>query len=209
MPDIITGLKFRKSDPSRMHIYLDGEYAFSVSHTAAAGLEVGAGLDNTRIAEFKRADEVYRACRQALRYLGFRPRSCKEIEKYLNSKGYTSQAVQGAVERLTEQRYLNDMAFAGFWVENRKSFRPRSLSALRYELRQKGIADEIITAALAGINEEELAWRAAKGKVRNWRNLKKEHFQKKMLSFLSRRGFSYEVSKSAWRRVWSDLHSED
>jgi regulatory protein len=192
-----------------MQIYLNGEYAFSVSHTAAASLEIGASLDKTRIAEFKQADEVYRACRQALRYLGFRPRSCKEIEIYLNSKGYTLQAVQGAVERLRRQKYLDDLEFARFWVENRKSFQPRSSFALRYELRQKGIDDEVITAVLSGTSDDELAWLAAKGKIQNWRKLQKENFQKKVLSFLSRRGFNYEVSKSACNRVWSDLHSDD
>ncbi len=59
-----------------------------------------------------------------------------------------------AIERLTDLGMLDDEAFARAWVESRDRARPRGERALRAELRQKGVADRAMAAALA---ERELA----------------------------------------------------
>ena len=76
---------------------------------------------------------------------------------------------------------------------------------MRYELRQKGLAAELIDSLLAELNEDELAWAAVERKLYQWQNLGEEDFRKKILGFLSRRGFKYEVAHRVFDRAWSQV----
>ncbi len=79
------------------------------------------------------------AYQKALNYLAARPRSVAEVDGYLQRKGYLETTIQIVLERLQAHQYLDDDAFARFWIDNRNRFRPRGTPALRQELRQKGL----------------------------------------------------------------------
>ncbi len=49
------------------------------------------------------------------------------------------QAIARVIDYLSEMHYVDDEAFAEFWVDQRETFRPRSRLALRQELAQKGL----------------------------------------------------------------------
>ncbi len=83
------------------------------------------------------------------RFLEARPRSVSEVRRRLSSAGYRPALVETAIERLTELGFLDDEAFARSWIESRDRAHPRGARALRSELRQKGIADEVVTQVLA------------------------------------------------------------
>jgi regulatory protein len=131
------------------------------------------------------------------------------MRRYLDNKGYSSEAVKATIERLQQASYLDDEEFARSWLRDRERFRPRSRQALRYELRQKGIADEVIDAALADLKEDELAWVAVEKKLHQWRNLDEEEFKKKVLGFLGRRGFNYELAREVCERAWGSLYGAE
>ena len=139
--------------------------------------------------------------------MGFRARSRQEVEQYLVKKGYTPPVVAATIQRLLDQEYLDDEVFARWWLENRQQFRPRSQRALRYELRQKGIANEIIETLFTNLDEEELAWAAVSPKLAQWQNFDQEKLKQKVLGFLSRRGFNYEIAHRIFDRAWTDLSS--
>jgi len=79
------------------------------------------------------------------------------------------------------------------------------LRALRYELRRKGLADEVIEEALAGIQVEESAYRAAEKKARQLSRKDRTTFQRKLVDYLARRGFDYEVARGVAARYWDEL----
>jgi regulatory protein len=112
------------------------------------------------------------------------------------------------VERLERAGLLDDDAFARYWVENRERFRPRGLHALRYELRRKGIGDEVIERALASIDVSASAYRAAEAKARQLRHQDPVTFRRKLLDYLARRGFEYEVAQDATERHWTELKED-
>jgi regulatory protein len=85
----------------------------------------------------------------AARFLEVRPRSVEEVRRRLRDAGYRAELVDGAIERLTDLGMLDDAAFATSWVESRDRARPRGARALRDELRRKGVAPDVIEAALA------------------------------------------------------------
>jgi regulatory protein len=106
---------------------------------------------------------------------------------------------------------LNDEAFARYWLENRDTFKPRSSRALRYELRQKGIADSVIDAILTSYDEDDAAYRAALGQAQKLTRQTKDAFvlRSKLLAFLSRGGFSFDTSRTAVDRLLTELDEKE
>ncbi len=201
MTQTITNLTRQKRDKTRLNIFLDGTYAFSLSMEAARGLQRGQELGPADIARLQSEDEAHRAYAQALRLLGYRARSEGEITRALQQKGYTAVAIDTAMARLQDQRYIDDEAFARAWLEHRGRFRPRSARALRYELQQKGVDRETINHVLLEVDEDAAAWNAVAGKLDRWGALDQEALRKKVMGFLSRRGFGYDIMRTVWRKV--------
>jgi regulatory protein len=99
---------------------------------------------------------------------------------------------------------VNDTEFALTWVENRSEFRPRGQRALRMELRQKGLSEGVIQQALADLDEESLAYQAARKRAARLSQLEETDFKRKLQSFLARRGFAYETIYEVVNRVWDE-----
>lgn len=204
----ITGLKMQKGDRERVSVFLDEEYAFSVSLMAAAGLKKGQTLSGAEAAMLEQEGQTHLAYQRAVRYLALRPRSRAEIEGYLRGKGDSEETVAQALARLEGGGYIDDQQFARFWVENRLRFRPRGSRAMRYELRQKGLAPDDIDAALEGLEEGEAAWDAVAGKLERWQGLDEREFLQKVTAFLSRRGFGFDVCRDVGRRAWEQVQAQ-
>jgi regulatory protein len=205
----VTRMMVQKHNKERVSIFLDEEYAFSLEIMAAAQLRKGQMLSAAEVAELQGHDEQVRAYLAAVRLLGIRPRSRVEIERALKGKEYREGAIAYAVERLQREGYIDDADFARFWSENRSQFRPRSSRALRYELRQKGVASEDMTEALEAVDDDEAAWAAAATRLRQWQNLPADEARQKLYAFLARRGFSFERSRRVWRRVEEEMAKEN
>lgn len=207
----ITSLEVQKRNKERVNIYIEGEYALAVTMPAALGLKKGQFLSDAEIERLEEQDQRSKAYHHALFYLGFRSRSGAEIERYLRDKKYTPEVIDETVTRLQQEGYIDDSAFAQMWVENRERLNPKSARALRYELKQKGVGNQAIDAALSELDEPELARRALEKKVRQWTGLEEMQFRKKAMGFLSRRGFGYgvirEVVDQAWESVQPDAEN--
>jgi regulatory protein len=204
----ITMLQMQKRNKERVNVFLDGEYAFAVALNLALTLKKGQRLSAAEVEQFQQDGEVDLAFQRAVRYLGMRPRSSAEIESYLKRKEYDEAIVEVVVRRLHEHHYLDDEAFARFWVDNRNRFRPKGGQALRYELRQKGVERETIDSTLEEQDEDGAAWAAVEPKLGRWADLDKFEFEQKLMNFLARRGFRFDVCRRAAAQAWEQLQAE-
>jgi regulatory protein len=205
----ITALEYQKKNPDRVSVYLDGRFAFGLPAIVAVRLAPGQFLSDAETEALQEQGAVESAYNRALNYLSYRPRSRAEMEAYLQKCDVTDSQVDGIIERLERAGLLDDEAFARFWVENRESFRPRGLRALRYELRAKGISDEIIEGALAVVDVSESAYQSATKKARQMEHLDRETFCRKIVEYLARRGFEYEVARETAERHWTELTADE
>ncbi len=204
----ITALKAQKRNQNRISVYLDGQYAFGLARIVAAWLQVGQELTPEQIAKLQAQDTVEVAYQKALRFLSYRPRSEAEVQQRLTKHGYTEADIETVMQRLRENRFVQDTEFARQWVENRSTFRPRSHRALAIELRQKGVGEETIQDALTDAeDDEELAYQAALRRLQRYENLDWEAFREKLGGFLLRRGFTYGTVAPVVRRLWQELQS--
>ena len=204
MGRIITGLKAQKRNHRRVNVDLDGEFAFGVERIVAAWLQVGQELSEEKIASLQEEDRREAAYQKALNFIQYRERSEAEIQQHLKEQKLPEEIASEVIERLRRSGLVNDQRFAQTWVENRNEFHPRSRRALAYELRQKGIDPGAIQEALQDVDEEQMAYQAAVKQSRKFQALEWPDFRQKMLGFLARRGFSYEISASAAARVWEE-----
>ena len=175
----------------------------------ATRLRKGQPLSDAEIAALRTQDDVDKAYQAALHYLAARPRSRTEVERQLARKGHAPEAVDAALNRLEQREYVDDEAFAAYWVDNRSRFRPRSAAALRYELRQKGVDAASIQAATEELDEAAAAWTAVESRLSRWQSLTEDELEQKIASFLARRGFSVAIARQTTRRAWEELHPTD
>ena len=205
----ITSLKVQKRNNQRLNVYLDGDFTFGLSRYVAAWLHVGQELTEEKISELLIEDAQETAYQKSIRFIGYRMRTNAEVERHLRKKGIEQHVISQVIERLEEKGLLNDMNFAQMWIENRSEFRPRSYRMLASELRHKGIAAEIIQDTMEITTpEEELAYLAAKKRVRRFEHLEWQDFKRKLGSYLARRGFSYSVIKPVIEQIWTEKNQE-
>ncbi len=200
----ITALRLQKKNRQRVNVYLDGEYAFALQAVLATSLKVGQALSPEETAQLQVRDAVEVAYEKVLGFLSYRPRSRVEVEAYLQRRRVAPEATEAAVSRLLRAGLLDDEAFARYWVENRELFRPRGTRALRYELRQKGVADGVIERVLEGIDETDSAYRAAGERARRLSKADYQTFRQRLGGFLQRRGFGYDIVKQTVDRLWRE-----
>ncbi len=206
----VTGMEVQKRNKKRVNVYLDGDYAFSLSLDDAARLRKGQVLTDGEVDTLRRIDAVSRAMDTAAHFLSYRPRSVQEVRRKLEEHDISADVVELALEKLDAMGYLDDHAFAAFWVNERSNSKPLSPKALKYELRQKGIEDPIIAEVVGeSAPEDEMAYRAAHNRALRLRGSTRIDFRTKISGLLQRRGFSYSVIKSTLRQLEAELEADD
>ena len=195
MSGCISAISAQKKRKDRVNIYIEGRYHFSLSLWAAANLKPGDYLSSEQISHLKAQDEKEKAWQRAADYLTRRPRSAREIRQYLKNKGFTRGAIHPVMERLADYGYIDDAAFARMWIDSRLRQRPRGAFGLRQELKQKGIKEELIDAALRDFDEHAAARKAVTPRLEKWRALPEIERRRKIYEFLARRGFARETCR--------------
>ena len=140
----------------------------------------------------------------ALGYLGFRARTVREVERYLDEKQYGEYEIMQVVDRLLELGLLNDAQFASEFVSSRLRTKPMSRRHLREQLRAHELPRDIIDDAIAEITdaqELESAVACAEKYSEQYANLEaREHSQRVTRRMLSR-GFDYLTVRMAMERL--------
>ncbi len=189
----ITRLAIQKRNPNRVNIYLDGEFAFGLYRETACWLESGQILSDEKINELLAKDKKAEAYKRALDYISYKPRTTRETEKKLLDEGYDETLVSETIDTLTENGLLNDAQYAELWVEERQRLKPRSSRMLQYELRRKGIPDELIQTALEDVDNFQAALEIAEHRAERYSTLPAFEFRKKLGNYLAGKGFTYDV----------------
>jgi regulatory protein len=95
---------------------------------------------------------------------------------------------------------LNDSQFASSWIANRQALRPRSRRMLTQELMAKGVSREDISAAMGGLDGDSEV-ETLMGVIERKRQLPQYREPEKLMGYLARQGYSYEVIKKALERL--------
>ena len=106
--------------------------------------------------------------------------------------------------KLREQGLSDDLAFARFWKDNRLSFRPKSRRLIQKELREKKVAAEIVEEVTEDIDDDQIAYKLGCGRMQSLAGLEYRQFYRRLASYLTYRGFGYEVVKRTVALLWQE-----
>lgn len=202
----ITALRKEGGRGKRIKVFLDGKSAFSLEAEVVVKehLRVGDELTSAQIEALGRSDGFQRCFNAAVRYLAYRPRSEAEMKERLYRRGFNEENIEAVIAKLKEKGLLDDMSFAQFWKDNRETFSPRSQRLTKVELRQKGVANNIIEQITGSVDDEDSAYRAASGKAGRLPLTDYQSFRRRLGGYLRRRGFDYEIINHTVGRMWRE-----
>ena len=183
---------------ARRLVFSDGSPSRTTSAAAIKelGVEEGAELSPQMLEDALAAIEPGLAKDRALRLLGYREHSRAELERKLRDSGYPRGLSAGIVERFVEVELVDDARFASAWVRSRRIAR-YGTRRIRQELERRGIAPEVIGAALdegSPDSDDELSRAVA---ALGTRAASDRSSRDKLVRRLVGRGFSLGVSIAA------------
>lgn len=148
----------------------------------------------------------------ATRYLGYRARTRAEVWGKLTDAGFSEDITERVMELLARYNYVNDGQYARDYVESRVNTRRLGKARILRELRQRGIAEELIAEAFARFEAEleeppedaelAMALEHLRKKTRDNRELDEKE-RKRCLGYLARRGFGFETAIKALKTYTS------
>lgn len=152
------------------------------------------------------ADPVAVAREIALRLLGVRDRTRRELEQALAKRRVPSEAAREVLDRLTEVGLIDDRRFAtaAFDAQQR---RQRSTRALRQELRTKGVEADVIDEASEAVDDGTdlaVARSLVAKRLPGLRRVPHEVRYRRLAGQLARRGFSSGVIGTVLRELPRD-----
>jgi regulatory protein len=203
---IVTALERQARHKDRYNLFVDGEFALALHGDLAreARLTPGRRLTAEELRDLRGREAYQTALDSAYRFLAYRPRSESEVRTRLRRAKVDDTTISVVVAKLREQRFLDDAAFAQSWTESRQNHSPRSRRMLQFELRRKGVAQDVAETAAAEVEDGDAAYRAAEARARRMRDMEFESFQKRLGDFLLRRGFSYAIARRTVQQLWSE-----
>ncbi len=144
----------------------------------------------------KREEQARALC---LRLLTARARTRSELEGQLAKRGYPDDVTVTVLDRLTDVGLVDDTDFAEQWVRGRRVNAGKGKRALAAELRTKGVDDEVIDQALAGIDagaERQRAEELVRNKLRRERLADGDEpkVMRRLVAMLARRGYSQSLA---------------
>ena len=163
-------------------------------------LSCGKELTEAELDTLRAASERSRCRQRALRIIGTRAMSVRELTDRLKEKGETPDNAEDAAAWLEQMHLLDDAQYAAMCVRHyaAKGYGERRI---REELFRRGIDRELWDAALAELPEtDDTVDRLFAAKLRG--DASPENLQRTQ-NYLLRRGFSWEEIRAAAERYLS------
>lgn len=140
--------------------------------------------------------------------LSVRARTRAELMAGLSKRDFPNEVTAGVLDRFTEVGLIDDTAFAAAFVSARHRDRGLARNELSRQLRAKGVADDVVAAAVSSIDDEAERSAARALIARKARGMSQlpEHVQaRRLIGLLARKGYSPGLCYAAVREVLGEL----
>lgn len=151
---IITDIK--KGKKRLNAVYIDGEFFNNIDSYILdiSGFSVGSEVSGAELKLLESKSNNRRAYSRALYLLGFRDYSEKEMQNKLKLD-FTDDAIENTIEKLKEQKFLDDEKFANKYADVLIFEKKFSKKMAVYELTKKGIDKQISESIVDDIDVDE------------------------------------------------------
>lgn len=182
-------------------LFLDGEAAVKIDTEifVRSGLKLGDELTDDELHRLIEASDTRRAQEKALYLLEYRSHSKKELAEKIARTAASKEAAQAAADRMEELGLVDDEAYARELARVLFTRKRYGKMRVKQELRQKGIANELIEELLSEYDNEDEALENLQEilarKYPDWRE--DERTRRRAFAGLQRLGYSYELIRRA------------
>ncbi|MEA3489585.1 MAG: regulatory protein RecX [Candidatus Omnitrophota bacterium] len=156
-------------------------------------------MDNSGDKELKKAKNY------CVRLLSIRPRSEREVETRLRTRGCGGRTLKRAIESLKEDGLVNDLEFAREWVDSRIRSSPRGKRMLAAELEKKGITRDVVRKAMeersADLDERVVTAGLIRKKLSFEKRSTHAKLKGKIFRFLAGKGFDPEIAEEVINEI--------
>jgi regulatory protein len=194
---IITSIKPQRNK-RRVNIYLDGIFGFGLDleNFVNLNLKVSQEFTEKEIKQLVKKANYAKTSDKLLRFATLRPRSEKEIRLWFAKHKVHESIHEKLLNKLKHLELLDDEKFAKWWVEQRIQFKSKSKREIIQELKYKGISKIVIdeTLSSASYEEDKHARDLLSKKAYKWQKLDESVTRRKMIEYLSRKGFDWDVT---------------
>ena len=182
----ITKLAYQKKDPNRVNVYVDESFfaGLEINDIAKLGLYKGQEISQEELNKIIGESEFGKLFNSALNFLSFRPRSEWEVRHKLKFKTKDLKLIETVIDKLKKIGQVNDEDFAKWFIDQRRTFRPKGKRAIEIELHRLGVQTKVEES----VSEQELAKRALT-------KFRGERSRERLARFLASRGFDWETIK--------------
>lgn len=204
----VTSISAQKRNKNRVNVSVDGKYRFSldVFQLVELGVKIGCEYNEAELVSLEQDSQFSKVYGRALEYCLMRQHSSKEVRDYLYRKtrqvrdksgelhpGVSTEITKRVYDRLVEKKYIDDIKFTHYWVENRSVSKGVSMRKLTSELRSKGIASAIIEQELIKTDRNDSE------EIKKIISKKRSHYpdDQKLITYLARLGFNYDEIKNS------------
>lgn len=191
----ITLIEPQVKDKTRCNVYIDGRFYCGVKLEVAVKYKLKAGMQVTeeQLDRIQLETEKGQALDKALTHISATRKTKRQVEEFLQKKGYTAAVVEFVIGKLSEYKLIDDYDFCRAYVHDARGKGRQMLAA---ELYKKGAEREAIDAVLSEYTEDvedikNLLERYMRGKPRDEKTLYKG------FKYLISKGYSYDGAKEA------------
>ena len=151
---IITDVQPRRHRLSQL--FIEGEAAVKIDTETwlRSGLMPGDEIDDERLHRLLQDSAAHRAHEKALYLLEHRAHSKKELERKIARAEFDREAAKAAAERMEELGPIDDEQYARRLAQELFTRKRFGVRRVKQELREKGIADNIVAMVLEEFSPE-------------------------------------------------------
>lgn len=142
--------------------------------------------------------ELEAALSKALGALQRRERTTVELHAWLTERGVSEALAEEAIAELVEVGELDDERFAQAYAQDKRDLSGWGAERIEAALVDRGLGRALAERAAAEPRDDELA-RATELALSRGEDLADDRARARVLSFLTRRGFEYDLAYDAIR----------
>jgi len=203
----ITQISENKKNTNRVSIYADDEFLLSCDKELIyrKSLKKGDVVDTDLLLELAREDEFIKGREAALRYIERSFKTVREVEDKLRDKDFTEETIIRVIHLLHEYKLLDDFKYAETFMKEK--LRTRGIKKVRFELINKGIDKSVMDSVVESMStaevEEDSCLKLAEKKYDQLKKRESDTYKlkSKLYTFLSGKGYDYELISSTIRKV--------
>ena len=142
--------------------------------------------------EQQTGDDEVLARAVVLRQLTMAPRSRAQLAAKLAGRGVSDDVALRVLDRFEQVGLVDDAAFAQGWVRSRQTGAGLGRRALAYELRAKGVDEQVVEQALESVDDDvqrRTARQLVARRIQSMRGLARDKQVSRLSGLLARKGY--------------------